>query len=220
MLDRLSPALTVYVVPVPASGRRGRAPGSPDVLGAGENVPPGLPDRRRRPGCRCGCRAGGQREQQRRRLASLGVRIGLVGVVADVRGLHRWHGAVVQQAASRSRRWSSACRRLAASGISSRCCFRELDLEQAADGVAGGHRIVRQVDRLEHAVERCGHVVGLLRFSAAHRRRTHHETFHGREVGVERMLHSRHLRGGVVADRIGELGRLDSRYGVPSTGVT
>ena len=84
---------------------------------------------------------------------------------------------------------------------------RELDLEQAADRVAGGHRIVRQLDRLEHAVERCGHVVRLLRFSAAHRRRTHHETFHGREVGVERVLRSGHLRGRVVADRLGELGR-------------
>ena len=104
---------------------------------------------------------------------------------------------------SRRRSSSSARRREAASGSSRRLLLaRQLDLEHAADGIAGRHRIVRQLDRLEHLVEGGGHVA----WSPAHRCPTDavrgHETFHRGQVGVERSCTAGTSAGASVTGRL------------------
>ena len=75
------------------------ASGSSDADGAGENVPPpGRPIVGVDVGVAAGLAQAETASSSARRLGSRTERIGLVGVVAEVRRLHRWHGAVVQEA--------------------------------------------------------------------------------------------------------------------------
>ena len=46
---------------------------------------------------------------------------------------------------------------------------------------------------------------------APHRRGAHHESFHGRHVGIQRALRSGHQRGGFVTERLVDRVDLDDR---------
>ena len=98
----------------------------------------------------------------------------------------RRRGGATRVAGARARR--GAARRHRAARAAAACATARSGA--AADGVAGGHRVVRQLDRLEHLVEGCGHVVVSVRF-VPDRRGADHESFHGGHVGIQGALRRR-----------------------------
>src|SRR5207302_9626956 len=116
-------------------------------------------------GARCGWQGGRSRATGRGRSAGAAeeTRWDLVRVGAKVGRSYGRQGVSGQEtrlAVEKGQLRAQAARRIGQ--LEQLLLASELDLQQAADCVARGERVVRQADWLEHGVERSGHVGRLI----------------------------------------------------------